>query len=417
MQPRSQRSSNIHKGPSTSKEFNDIRENMYYDLLELYSIAEAHDEEIKSNMDTLITENHFMQNKIIDLEKKVRKIESDLMYAEQGLNKQSLIKSFYSLEGLYDGDLKKQSYINTMYGYLSLPPSDIVSKISYKNDAGNVMIPDSLEVQIFESHNAQPIDEETGLREYYVVEDENVKLAFDRDRNSVWRRTATFPGDSGVSEVYGILHIKLPLDVINNVYANTLTINPFPEFSMTIRDIQYKGYGKQWYRLENYPTEKDDENIEQPVEIQKSGKMIFSFPKTEVVELQIFFTQPYWCENEVNRDFVYGFQEIELEHRIYNDVTSEIVSEFSLEKTTKGFQNIEKPTIVPLVGTPQEIEDLVQHKLYYNKELTNEFTFGNEIMAPIQKVYVKTIFKGSGEIIPFIKEVVLNYNYKDLEQY
>lgn len=417
MQPISQNNPNVYKGPSSSADFNKLRNDIHYDLVQLFNLANQHDEDIKTNMDILVRENFFLQNKVVELEKLVDKIGVDLLYSNQGASKQRLIKSFYSVEGLSDGDSSKEAYVNTVYGYLTVPPSDTVSKISYKAEDGQVVIPESLEVKVYESTNTQPIDSTTGTYTYYEIEDDKTYLAFDRNKNSFWVHTSSFGEDSGVSEVYGIIHIKLPLDVMNNVYANHLVLNPFPEYSLRIRDIQVKGFGEQWYRLDNYPVEKDINGVEVPIEIQNASKLTFSFPKSEVTEVQIMFTQPYWFASEGQREFVYGFQEIELEHRIVNGTEAEIVSEFSLDGTTKRFSIIQKPTVVPLVGSTQEIEDLVEHKLYYNKDLTNEFSFGNEIMAPIQKVYVKTIIRAQGEVIPMIRQLNLDYTYKELNEF
>jgi hypothetical protein len=169
--------------------------------------------------------------------------------------------------------------------------------------------------------------------------------------------------------------------------------------------------------LENYPVEKDVNGVDIPIEIQNASKLTFSFPKTDITEIQILFAQPYWFASEGQREFVYGFQEISLEHRIVNGAEAEIISEFSLEGTTKRFSTILKPSVVPLVGTSQLIGDLVEHKLYYNKDLTNEFSFGNEIMAPIQKVYIKTIVHGQGEVVPMIRQINLDYTFKELDEF
>lgn len=417
MQPISQNNPNLYKGPSSSAEFNKLRNDIHYDLTQLFDVANRNDETIKANMDIVLRENFFLQNKVAELEGLVEKIATDLLYKNEGLKKQRLIKSFYSLDGLYDGDLAKQAYINTMYGYLSVPPSDSVSKISYKTDTGSVVIPSSLQVQVFESNSNQPIDEETGAYTYYTIEDENVIKAFDRDKNSFWVHTSSFSEDSGINEVYGIMHIKLPLDILNNVHANTLVLNPFPEYSLRIQDIQYKGYSDQWHRLENYPVEKLNGVDETAVEIQNAGKMVFSFPKTEITEIQIVFSQPYWFTSEGKREFTYGFQEIELEHRVVNNTEAEIVSEFSLTGTTKRFSMIQKPTVVPALGSEALIDDLVEHKLYYSKDLANEFSFGNEIMAPIQKVYIKTIIRGQGEVVPMVKQINLDYTYREIDDF
>jgi hypothetical protein len=417
MQPITQNNPNLYKGPSSSAEFNKLRNDIHYDLTQLFNVANQHDESIRENMDVLVRENFFMQNRILELENLVAKINQDLLYKSEGLKKQRLVKSFFSINGLSDGDANKQAYINTMYGFLSIPPSDMVSKISQKTDDGQVIMPTSLSVNVFESTNTQPIDSSTGMRTYYTIDDSNVYRAFDTDRNSFWVHTSSFAEDSGVSEVFGNIHIQLPLDVINNTYSNTLMINPFPEYSLRIRDIQVKGYGEQWYRLPNYPTEKDANGNDVPIQIEDAGKLFFSFPRSEITEIQILFSQPYWFSNEGQREFVYGFQEIGLDYSVVNNTQAEVITEFSLEGTTKRFSTIQKPTAIPLVGTYQEIDDLVDFKLYYNRDLTNEFNFGNEIMAPIQKVYVKTIIAGDGDNVPIVRQINLDFNYKELDEF
>lgn len=417
MQPITQNNPNVYKGPSSSAEFNKLRNDIHHDLGELFDVANEHEESIRRNMDVLVRENFFMQNKLVELEKLVEKMNQDLLYKNEGLKKQRLIKSFYSIDGLSDGDLQKEAYVNTAYGYLTVPPSDTVSKISHKAEDGQVVIPESLAMTVYESTNTQPLDEETGTHTYYEIEDDSTYLAFDRDKNSFWVHTSTFPEDSGVSEVYGILHIQLPLDALNNVSANHLVLNPSPEYSLRIRDIQVKGFNEQWQRLANYPTEKDKDGLDVPITIENASKLTFAFPKTEVTEIQVMFSQPYWFASEGQREFTYGFQEVELEHRLLNATEAEIVSEFSLEGTTKRFSVIQKPTVIPMVGANQDIHDLVEHKLYYNRDLTSEFSFGNEIMAPIQKVYVKTTLRGRGEIVPMVRQLNLDYSYKELTEF
>lgn len=413
MQPISQSNPNVHKGPSSSVEFNRIQNSMHYDINALFDVANKHDQEIKQNMDVLIRENFFLQNKINDLSQKLEKIKVDMMYKAQGLSKQQMIKSMYTVDDVVNSGTS-QANLDTLYGVLTLPSASRTSKVSYQAEDRSVIVPNSLGLSLLESTDTQPLDTESGMRQYYSVNDRNLTKAFDKNNNTFWVRTASFPDESNVSEVFGHLTITLPLNILNNVYVNTLTLHPYPEYSMTIADIWYKGYDGTRHRLLNYPTTKDNMNQDVPVAIKGSGKLFFSFPKTEITEIQIFFSQPYWFSNEGNRDFTYGFQDIGVEYRDYSSTTAELVTEFSLEGTGKRFYNIDRPVVVPAIGTEQEINDLVEHKLYYSKALTSEFDFGNEILAPIQKVYVKTIIQGSGDIVPVIKDIALDYVYRDL---
>lgn len=104
-------------------------------------------------------------------------------------------------------------------------------------------------------------------------------------------------------------------------------------------DIQYKNHNGEWRRIETYPTNMVGAT-EVPEEITESGKLVFSFPKKEVTELQIYVKQPYWFKHDNKRVFMYGFQDIVVEYREYSQDTAEFVTKFSLEGTDRRFSQV-----------------------------------------------------------------------------
>lgn len=414
MQPISSRNLNLYRGPAGSAEFNSIRNDLHHDLYTLFRIANEHEDKIKENMDVLIRENFFLQNRLAMLEKELEQAKINLRFKEQGEKREKDIQTFYTKDNIIpiQGDVHRV-YLDSTYGIATIDVADHVSKVSYKGDDGKVIVPPSLEVTLYESNDTREFEESTGLRQYYIVENEDMTAAFDQDKNTFWVRTVTFPNEKSVTEVYGILHIKLPVDILTDVNANTITINPYPEYSMDILDIQYKGYGEQWLRLPNYPVKQNELGKEMPVPFKEAGKLIFTFPKREITEVQIHFRQPYWFKSNQGRDFVYGFQNINIEHRVYISNEAQFITEFSLEGTTKSFDMIRTPVVVPAPGSEQNIDDLVMHKLYYDRDLTNEGSFGSRIMSDVKKVYVKTSIYRHGDIVPVIKEIHLDYDFKD----
>jgi len=84
------------------------------------------------------------------------------------------------------------------------------------------------------------IDEQTGQRKYYEIDSKEMDKAFDGDKNSFWVRKAEMNENKCVTEVYATIHVKVPQELSNNVYTNTITLHPSPEFSLSIMDIQYK---------------------------------------------------------------------------------------------------------------------------------------------------------------------------------
>lgn len=415
MQPISSRNKNLYKGPSGSKEFNSIRNDLHHDLHSLFTIANEHDTQIRNNMDLLIRENYFLQNRLSVLETELEQAKINLRFKDQGVNRQKDIQSFYLKDNVLSMETKERmTDINTMYGVTTIHSAKNSSKVSQVSSAGIVIVPSSLETALYESSNIRPIDPTTGERDYYLVEGGLSAEAFDQNTNTFWTNYVTYPEDKGVTEIYAILHIKLPIQHLSDVFSNKITINPYPEYSMDVLDIQYKGYGDQWMRLPNYPVEEIN-GEESPIPFRESSKLIFTFPKREITEIQIHLRQPYWFKNGDERTFVYGFNNINIEHSIYNNEEAEFVTVFDLDGTTKSFQMIREPIVIPSVGSEQNIEGLVSHKLYYDRSLSNESAFGNTILGNVKKVYVKTTLRRVGDTIPVLKEIHLDYDYKDGE--
>lgn len=414
LRPVTLRNQNLYKGPATSREFNELRNDIQKDLTSLFGVANKHDVQIKENMDILLREQFFMQNRVEKLERRVKELEVEQKAKESG-GDSKMLRTFYHMEGLKDGDSTKQSSIDIMRGIISPLSTKMQSKLSYVNDQGQYVIPKSLEVTVSESNDTEPLDA-GGNIQYYAINQKGIESAIDGDRNTFWINTSQFARTSGVTEVYGMIHIKIPTDIMNNVYVNTLLLNPYPEYSMTISDIQYKGTGEQWNRLSTYPTTKDTTGKVVPVSIDECSKILLSFNRTEMTEVKIMFKQPYWFEHQNNRFFIYGFQDIKLEYREYASQEAEFVTEYSLNGTGRRYASIQEPTYSAPIGCPQDIAGCVSHKMYYDAKLTEEFPFGHKISAPIQTVYIKTILKKVGETVPFVKQMELNYTHKDLDE-
>ena len=414
MRPVTLKNPNLYKGPATSREFNELRNDIQHDLTTLFGIANNHDKEIKENMDVLLREQFFMQNRVEKLQRRVAELEAEQKASTTG-SYSKILRSFYHMEGLSDGDSTKTASIDIMRGIISPLVTKMQSKLSYINDKGEYVIPKSLGVTVYESNDTQPLDSSGNIK-YYSIDQKGIESAIDGDRNTFWINTSQFANTSGVTEVYGMIHIKIPTDIINNVYVNNLLINPYPEYSMTITDIQYKGTGDSWSRLSTYPTTKDSSGATVPVEIEECSKLLLSFNRVEMTEVKIMFKQPYWFEHQSKRFFIYGFQDIKLEYREYASQEAEFVTKYSLGGTGRRFASIQEPIYTAPTGCPQDLTGCVSHKMYYDSKLTEEFPFGHNISAPIQTVYIKTILTKVGETVPFLKQMELRYTHKDLDE-
>lgn len=414
MHPKSASNPNMHRGPLQSEEFNRMQQTMREDLERLFHIAGDHDQIIEEHMDLLLRSNYFLQNKIHVLEGIVDEMEANHKYREQARAVRRMIRTFYSKEDLISAANEgEEAMVNTQYGFLTLDHSDITPKLSFPSDSGETVVPRSFHADIYESTNASPADEETGERSYYLLDTNGVEQMVDQDDHTYWIQSSRFPMSANVSEVYAIVHLQVPMEAVNNIKANTLRLAPYPLHSMQIDDIQYKSYSGQWRRLPTFPTDKHN-GEEVPVPQADAAPLFFAFDDLEITELKIHLTQPYWFADNDRRDFAYGFQDICLEYRNYDQSRAEIVTPFTLADTTKQFTSVYRPNTQLATGTPQDVEDLVEHRLYYDEEMENEFPFGSAILAPIQTVYIRTTLRSANQRVPFVERLALDYTSKDM---
>lgn len=402
---------NLYRGPASSKEFNMKNKLLKKDIASMYHLLNENEENITKNMDIVLRENFFMNYKINLLERELEKIRSlvenntDTPYGDY--TRSLHVQNFHTSEGLEDGDDDRKATINRQFGVVMPLSTDIISRFGYTTDSGEVFIPNSLEMHLKEGND-------TRLDEYgdVILEDvitNDMSAIVDRNNKTFWLRTVTHPTHESVHEIFGELHILIPTEGFQNIYTNTLKIAPYPEGSMRIHDITYKGYGDQWSRLETYPTVDN-----QPQVIENTNKLLFQFPNTEMIELKISFSQPYWFENENKSQFTYGFQDISLEYHNYTEKVCEFITKIDLTPDNTKFKRVQEPIAVPALGTNQDIIDMVSFELYYDADLTVPFNFGSDILSDVQTIYVKTLLSKEGNTIPVLKEIQIPYVYDDI---
>lgn len=411
MRPITLRNPNLNKGPSSSAEFNSLRNDIQTDITTLFDIVNEHDELIPEYMDHMLRENYFLQNRISKLENLVKDLQNEYQSREGEDSIQT--RSFYHASNIM---LNENAPVNvdTLHGIVSPVVVHSHDKIAYRNDLGEYLLPSNLQVAAYESNDMEAIDEETKERNYYEVDSTGLGKAFDGNKNSYWVRQAEFNENKCVTEVYGLIHVVIPQDISNNIYTNTITLHPSPEYSMSIMDIQYKNQNGEWRRIETYPVTINN-NTETPVELAEAGKMVFSFPKRQITELKIKVKQPYWFAHDNKRIFSYGFQDIMVEYREYSQDSAEFVTRFTLEDTDRRFTTVLEPKVTIPKGCPAFNDYTVKHELYFDKDLTEEFEFATDIYQIVQTVYVKTILKVAGDSVPVLREIELPYRHEEID--
>ena len=200
--------------------------------------------------------------------------------------------------------------------------------------------------------------------------------------------------------------INMPLRILPSLSINCIGVKPHPIYSMTMMDATYTNAGNGIeYRVPTYPV---DDN--QPVPIQQIDNVKFLFPAIITNSLTFKFTQPYYIQNGSNRKFVIGLRNIDLENLNITAEQASFLTTFHVPGDNHYFLRIMEPTVTTL--NDEVYNDAVKHELYYDKTGTMPFPFGSDIAADIDTVYIRTTLQRTGEVIPALKGIKLQYIQK-----
>ena len=263
------------RGPSMSKDINEFIDNMHYDLTQLLGLANKHTVDIPSNQGILMNENLFLNMKISALEQAL----SDIIATISGTK--TLTHTFTSSDNIVSSS---NVDVDTTYGIAYRDIQHNVSKVYLKKvDTGDILIPKSLGMSVYES--TSPFSDITADLSAYEV-DEDLTGSINGD--SAWQRVSV--KSAAVSDVYAVIKLTLPQNIVNHMRVNSISLIPSPQFAYTLLDIQYKN-GFDWFRLPTYPThEVAGQTV--PDELTEFSSTQFTFPYVQALNSHIFQANP-----------------------------------------------------------------------------------------------------------------------------
>ena len=401
---------NKHRGPSSSREFNEQNTRIRKDIQTLYDVLNKNELKIHESSNIFLNENFFLQRRVEELESEIKKIQRT---TENEKKTPILYTNFYTSPHIQIVE-ENPIYVNREFGVATPSPTNVTSKLSYQTDTGHTIIPRDLEIIIEEEHSQEfrslelqdrmhslGLDSNSVFNQSNRITDEDFHKIVDRKRDTFWTRQVVA---NNHLELFGRVVIRIPTEGVTNLFSNTLRLSTYPEGSMTIHSIMVKGLGNQWDLLDNFPVENDE-----PVPIKNTSKLVFYFPKREVTEIIINFSQPYYLENNNEKIFTYGFQNIDLEYHLFTEKENSFISTIDISNKSQNIIKVNEPTVTVADGADKNVDDLIEHKLYYDETMTTEFSFNSDILTPLERVYVKTTLKKDGDRIPVIKELFIPY--------
>ena len=406
MLPLLNRYSEHYRGPANSEEYNQLRENVHFDITRLYNYAAINQTRIFKNMDIIMTENYFLQNRLIELEQLLHDMEQ-YVSGEGSMRKLSATYGTHK-QVRYDIDdielhipATQRMHIDTLNRNASIPPNFTQSRVTVEDLAGNKAIPVGLEMFVYEGTSVEHLQQQ--MDDINALEDPTMYYAFDGKRHTFWAYQSNQTND--IEELYIAVHIRLPeIDVIN-----AIQLHPFPEFSLTMVDVKYRNRAEPWTSIETYP--KVDETAQ---EIPNTTKNKFVFPTVYAGELLIYMKQPHYFIENNQHIFMYGFQSIDIQHNEYTSQGASIISEYDLAQYGNlNFTLVELPQAKASIGSIPNIEGLLTHQLYYEDDQGNVWpsSFGSNIpIGNCQKIYVMTTMMPRDNITPMIQSTQISFN-------
>lgn len=370
------------RGTTSTQEFNEFINNTHSDLMELYAENLACKVAIEDFTENIAIENKLLVEKILEIEN-----------ASTNKETKNTI-SFFNPNSLVDSSNAK---IDTTYGILTANTTDSVSKVLLKGVSGVPLVPSSLDVKVYEAQTLEELKPENLSNSVAT----NLANAFSPNPNNIWKRKVTGKG----KYTYAAIKIVLPPNIINHMRVNCLKLIPFPSFSMSLVDVQYRGAGS-WTRLATYPTELVD-GFNKPVEIQKISPIKFIFPAQDMTELLIYIKQNSYEEEPGVDTILYGFKHIGVEYLRFNDsVNTEAVFEIKHPMANKLFNKI---IDIDVSHTDTSIDPGdISLLLFKDRDCFNEIALGEALLAT-NTIYAKLTFSCSSKVSPMFDKLTLEY--------
>ena len=400
MQPLMERLNAQYKGPTNSTEYNKLRETLYFDIINLYDIAARNQTKIEANMDMLITENYFLQSRLIQLEKHINNINYMMEEGSKFLSNDFSSLANFRFNIPEEEIIENRVSIDTIHRIGTLPIRDSYNKIYLTDTKGEVFLPESFVVEVQEG---------TDLNDMSPVEDMAVYNAFDGDPSTFWLREKVVTDSS--EEVYVQITCELPMNIINHTFINSIAVHPCPEFSASIVGIEYKSMAGAWHPIPTYPTV--DEVMQ---EIPEATRDKFIFPKIEGTHLRITLKQPYWFTRDSNRVFMYGLRNVLVEYEEYYTTSASIITEFNLAPLggSLEFDKIKYPISDINRQVSSSVDNLINHELYCDiGGSINTYQFDEVLIAGCSRVFIKsTLLPQPDRLTPVLKSIGIEFDIK-----
>jgi hypothetical protein len=376
-----------------SEEFNKLIRAIGNDITTVFNMSNSSTQLANQNTNVIVQENLFLQKRVQELEEQLASIERTMSVRSNGQGYNFLYKTFYTAEGIEynEGSVAH----DTTYGVITLPNTN-TQKIPFLKYSKEFL---KKNLDIKATIGNVTID---------MANDPNLINIIDGDDATFWfTEVNTNEQKWGLASdapyVDYTVTINMPMKLLSSLTVNSVGVKPHPMYSTTLRDIKYIDVANGTEsRIATFPTNLSDP---QPIESVDSAK--FMFPTINTKSITFYFRQPYYKQDKDSRVFIIGIRNLDLESINVTSEQASFMTEFRIPGDNRYFLRVLEPETVTLNN--ENYGDAVIHELFYDKVGTTPFPFGSDIIADIDTIYIKTTLKRTGDSIPAIRGIRLQY--------
>jgi len=198
-------------------------------------------------------------------------------------------------------DIARRAMVSAQYGEATIPLNKIESKtytIPILSEGGLSTLETSVVVDgIFDKGEGDGVVDYEGNGEDPTLEETPTGNLANGQNLEYWRRRAIFDLSSDVTEVEAEITLQLPEQ--SNLFANVLSVHPFPLGTVDITGLWTSpDLSSSFSAVDGFS------------ELLDAGKTRWLFPTQEVAQVKVRLRQQNWFEENGKKVFEYGMQEL-----------------------------------------------------------------------------------------------------------
>jgi len=300
VQPRIKRRPARFRGPLSSEEYNDIQDEVFSDIIALSTAVNTNNNLLVNSLNQIYQELQNIRGRTSQLEEKDGYRE--FVYGSHAVNIDKYLDFHDATPINFPATVpadKAASY-KSQFGEIALPINAVENKFyNFSLRTSEIIIPSDFSAEangIFDKADGN------GTQDYEsggLVNEGEVKNAFNGINETVWSRTVTFPLESDVDEVEVQLTAVVPAGISSQ--ANLLEVVPYPEGNVDITSLSTAGdLGESFLMVDNFG------------ELNNAVAKRFHFSPRNVEQVRIRLRSRNWQEVNGKKVFTYGLREMGL---------------------------------------------------------------------------------------------------------